>query len=373
MPLVGRRGLENSPCDRKGDAALIKLAFVLVMVLSVLAGRAPAALAEPAAAACAAEQGLGVARVVEIDTSTGPLFGSLTKFAKQTSPLGPKEVVLTFDDGPAPGITKAVLDTLDQFCTKATFFQVGRMALAYPDLTKAVLARGHTVGAHTWSHPLALSRLKPDQARDEIERGFTAISLAAGQPIAPFFRFPGLGDTSALLGHLQKRGIGTFTVDVVSDDSFVSDPAKLARLTLQRVAAHQGGIILFHDIKPQTARALPVILAELKAQGYRVVHMRSKHALVADETFMAELRPMLAKAELIRAKTGLFTPPRGDGEPIGDVPVTEVTPEAKSFVVAARQPAASAAAQAPKKTKTEATAKSSGGAWSTSVVRPTMP
>jgi peptidoglycan/xylan/chitin deacetylase (PgdA/CDA1 family) len=290
------------------------------------------------------------------------LFGSISKFPKQESLLGPKEVVLTFDDGPAPGTTRAVLDTLDQFCTKATFFEVGRMALAYPDLTKAVIARGHTVGAHTWSHPLALSRLKLDAAKDEIERGFTAVSLAAGQPVAPFFRFPGLGDTGPLLTHLQNRGIGTFTVDVVSDDSFVSDPSKLAKLTLQRVEAHQGGIILFHDIKPQTARALPVILTALMEAGYKVVHLRARHPLVPNETFTAELKPMLAKAELIRAKTGLFTAPRGDGEELAETPVTEVTPAPKSFNLAMKPGAAGAGTKQPKSDTV--------GSWTTSVKRP---
>ncbi|MFN3868192.1 MAG: polysaccharide deacetylase family protein, partial [Hyphomicrobiaceae bacterium] len=219
--------------------------------------RAPATCQNPTG-------GLGVARIVEIDTAAGPLFGKITKEEKEASFLQPKEVVLTFDDGPMPWITRSILDTLDRFCTKATFFSVGRMALAYPQSLRDVLDRGHTLGGHTWSHPLNLKRLKPERAIDEIERGFAAISIASGGRTSPFFRFPGLSDNAAMLAALQKRGIASFTVDVVSDDSYISDPDRLTRVTLERLEAQRGGIMLFHDIKPATAKALPGILAELQ-------------------------------------------------------------------------------------------------------------
>lgn len=258
--------------------------------------RAPATCQNPTG-------GLGVARIVEIDTAAGPLFGKITKEEKEASFLQPKEVVLTFDDGPMPWITRSILDTLDRFCTKATFFSVGRMALAYPQSLRDVLDRGHTLGGHTWSHPLNLKRLKPERAIDEIERGFAAISIASGGRTSPFFRFPGLSDNAAMLAALQKRGIASFTVDVVSDDSYISDPDRLTRVTLERLEAQRGGIMLFHDIKPATAKALPGILAELQRRGYKVVHMRSKALLAPLPELAAELHPLLAKAD----------PPKGTG------------------------------------------------------------
>jgi len=239
--------------------------------------------------------GLGVARIVEIDTTGGPVFGSLTKRPREKSFLGPKEVVLTFDDGPMPGVTRSILETLDRFCTKATFFSVGRMAVAYPDLVREILKRGHTLGTHTWSHPMNLPRLKGRQAIDQIESGFAAVALAAGQPIAPFFRFPGLSDSAALVRHLEERGIATFTVDVVSNDSYIADPERLVERTLMQLAAESGGIALFHDIKPQTAKALPKLLAEMKARGYRIVHMRAKAPFEKDESYDTALRAHLAR------------------------------------------------------------------------------
>ena len=72
------------------------------------------ASAVPVYADCASGNGLGVARIVDIDATTGPLYGGITKYQRQTELLQPKEVVLTFDDGPMPWITKSILDTLDR-------------------------------------------------------------------------------------------------------------------------------------------------------------------------------------------------------------------------------------------------------------------
>src|SRR3979490_2585351 len=98
----------------------------------------------------AAPGALGVSRVVEIDTSGGPGFGF--EHFKQLDFLTDKEVVLTFDDGPWPGNTPAVLKALDDECTKALFFPIGKHATYHPEILRQVLAQGHTIGAPTWSH-----------------------------------------------------------------------------------------------------------------------------------------------------------------------------------------------------------------------------
>ena len=260
-----------------------------------------AAAFSPASAEDAAckkpENALGVSRIVEIDTKTGALFGEYTKFEKEPRFLGPKEVVLTFDDGPLPKFTKPILDALDEYCTKATFFNVGEMAMAYPDTVKEVIARGHTVGTHTWSHPMNLRALSLDKAKDQIERGFAAVALAAGdKPIAPFFRFPGLSDSAPLLAYLQERGIAAFTVDVVSNDSYIGSAQGLLARTIAQVEHQNGGIILFHDIKASTAKALPAILGELKKRGYKVVLMRPKSTFAPLPALTAELEAKQAKA-----------------------------------------------------------------------------
>ncbi|HXF53778.1 MAG TPA: polysaccharide deacetylase family protein [Hyphomicrobiaceae bacterium] len=264
---------------------------LLTVVCWLVPGLALAASAF-AAPPCS-QSALGVARILEIDTAGGPVFGSVTRLDKEASFLKRNEVVLTFDDGPMPGVTRPILDVLDRFCVKATFFPVGRMALAHPDLVKEVAARGHTLGSHTWSHP-KLRELPVELAGEEVERGFAAVALAAGRPIAPFFRFPGLGDSELLLPFLQLRAIATFTVDVISNDSFIADPEQLAQTALAAIEARHGGIVLFHDIKPQTATALPIVLATLKERGYRIVHLRAKTNYEPPSDVTASLRRLLA-------------------------------------------------------------------------------
>lgn len=272
--------------------------FALTVAIGVLACASVYAADSASPETCKAEDGgLEISRVIEIDTVSGPLFGAITKQVKEESFLKPKEIVLTFDDGPMPWVTGPILDILDEFCTKATFFSVGKMAMAYPATLRKIASRGHTLGGHTWSHPLNLKRLSQASAMREIEKGFAAISLASGGQAAPFFRFPGLSDNARMLSALQKRGIATFSVDVVSDDSFISNPAKLVATTLSRVDTHKGGILLFHDIKPATAKALPSILRALKRRGYKVVHMRPKRHVEPLAELTAQLQPILAKKD----------------------------------------------------------------------------
>lgn len=309
----------------------------LIAMLALLLAACATAAAQPC------RNGLGVARTIEIDATGGPIFGDITKQAKEQSFLGPKEIVLTFDDGPMPWITSSILDTLDQFCTKATFFSVGKMAIAYPETARMVLQRGHTLGTHTWSHPLNIARLKPEQSVMEIERGFAAVAMAAGQPIAPFFRFPGLSDSGFLLDHLQKRGIASFTVDVVSNDSYIGDPRRLAQTTLQRIEQRNGGIVLFHDIKASTAKALPVILGELVQRGYRVVHLKPAKPVQPLTTYDVELGQMLAKVEVAAGKRplvpffGAASTLRTEG--ISTAPVTRLSSEPKPRIIASLAPA----------------------------------
>lgn len=239
--------------------------------------------------------GLTPQRVVEIDTSAGPIYGAYTKRDKEPSFLGSKEVVLTFDDGPMPWITRSILATLDDYCTKATFFSVGRMALAYPDVVRDIVDNGHTLGTHTMTHPFNMHRMDRDRAHDQIDRGFAAVTVAAGVAIAPFFRFPGLADSDELLTFLQHRQIAAFTVDVISDDSFIADPGRLADTTLRRIEQNNGGIILFHDIKRSTAKALPTILARLQTRGYRIVHMIPKTYVQPAPALLSEMADALAK------------------------------------------------------------------------------
>jgi peptidoglycan/xylan/chitin deacetylase (PgdA/CDA1 family) len=216
---------------------------------------------------------LGVSRVVEIDTTGGPGFGF--QHYKFYDFLNPKEVVLTFDDGPLPGRTTAVLAALDAECTKATFFSVGKVAAGYPEILHQVAQSGHTIGAHTVTHK-DLSKMPIGEAKDEIEKSISIIHRAVGGPTAPFFRFPFLRASPESLKYLADRNIAVFSTDIDSFDFKRWSPDKLTAHIMSLLDKRGKGIVLMHDIQPHTAKALPGLLKELKAKGYKVVQLTAK-------------------------------------------------------------------------------------------------
>ena len=238
-------------------------------------------------AQCASSDAIGVSRVVEIDTASGPRFGQLQY--KDIDFLRDGEVVLTFDDGPLRRHSRAVLDALDAHCTKATFFIVGRMAISDPETLQDMAIRGHTIGTHTWSHK-NLRSISIAQARSEFELGLSAVQAALGAPVAPFFRFPYLSDPQGVQDLLQQRGIAMFSIDADSYDYRTPSAAVVQRNILNQLEQRKKGILLFHDIQPSTAKAMKDLLDELKARGYRVVHMvpKSTATTIAEFDEMAD-------------------------------------------------------------------------------------
>jgi peptidoglycan-N-acetylglucosamine deacetylase len=251
--------------------ALGSLGLSLLLALPAIAQQPQGKSGAPRA--CDPSRTLGVSRVVEIDTTGGPRFG-LQQY-QDNDFLQDGEIVLTFDDGPLRPHTAPVVDALEAQCTKATFFMVGTQALADPDMVKRIQRLGHTVGSHTWSHA-NLKKMTPLKARNEIELGFSAVQQAAGQPIAPFFRFPFLSDPKPMIGYAETRGFGVFSIEVDAYDYRSKDPAEVHKAVLSQLQWRKKGILLFHDIQPATAQALPGLLAALKARGYKVVHIKAK-------------------------------------------------------------------------------------------------
>jgi peptidoglycan/xylan/chitin deacetylase (PgdA/CDA1 family) len=242
------------------------------------ASPATAVIAQPATP-CGNPDALGVSRVVEVDTTGGPGFGF--EHFKQLDFLTDKEVVLTFDDGPWPGNTPAVLKALADQCTKAVFFSIGKHATYHPEILKQVLAAGHTVGSHTWSHVnLNNKKMTDQQAKDEIEKGFSAVKLALGTAPAPFFRFPELQHGPASVAYLGTRNVAIFSCDIDSFDYKKNNtPAKEIETVMGGLAKLGKGIILMHDFQKHTAEALPELLRRLKAGGYKIVQMKAKGTL----------------------------------------------------------------------------------------------
>ena len=230
----------------------------------------------PAAAigVCDKPGSMGLARIVEIDTTGGPGFGF--EHFKQYDFLRAGEVVLTFDDGPWPENTPAVLRALSDNCLKATFFEIGQHAMWHPEIAKQVAAAGNTVGTHTWSHKdLSKSPYAGDieQAKQEIEMGISAVHAAVSGPISPFFRFPALQHPPELLSYLAERSIASFSTDLDSFDFKMRKPQQVIESVMHKLQKQGKGIILMHDFQHATAEAMPELIHQLRAGGYKVVHV----------------------------------------------------------------------------------------------------
>jgi peptidoglycan/xylan/chitin deacetylase (PgdA/CDA1 family) len=236
----------------------------------------PAQMPKPVAE-CNNPDALGLSRVIEIDTAGGPAFG--TEHFKQYDFLRDKEVALTFDDGPWPGNTPMVLKALQDNCTKATFFEIGEHATWRPDLAKQLAAGGMTIGSHTWSHKdLAKNPFAKDieQAKQEIEMGVSAVHMAVGGPTAPFFRFPDLQQPRDLMPYLGTRNIAIFSTDIDTFDFKLRRPEDVVKSAMTKLAKNGKGILLMHDFQHATAEAMPELLRQLKAGGFKIVHMVPK-------------------------------------------------------------------------------------------------
>jgi peptidoglycan/xylan/chitin deacetylase (PgdA/CDA1 family) len=248
---------------------------------------APQAALRPSAipTSCSNPNALGISRVVEIDTTGGPGFG-LEHF-KSHDFLREGEIVLTFDDGPWPKNTPAVLAALAAHCTKAIFFPIGLHATYEPGILKQVAADGHAIGSHTWCHQ-DLSKTtgrcqvngKTENVeydpRDEIEKGISAVRWAVGGPTAPYFRFPALRQPQELVDYLGKRNIAIFSTDIDSFDFKLRQPEQVRQSVMAKLKKNGKGIVLMHDFQHAMAEAAMDLLNDLKAGGYRVVFMKPK-------------------------------------------------------------------------------------------------
>ncbi len=255
------------------------------------AAPAPAPAPAPARAAvpqCTNPNALGVTRTVEIDTTGGPGFGF--EHFKQHPFRRNTGVVLTFDDGPWPS-TPAVLKALADECVRATFFPIGKHATYYPEILRQVAAAGHSIGSHTWSHA-DLSRKSLDEAKAEIEKGISAVvwALENQATAGSFFRFPALRHPPEVVTYLGQRNVAIFSTDMDSFDFKMRKPEQVVASVMARLKKHGKGIVLMHDFQHATSLAVPELLAQLKAGGYKIVHMKSATAIKSLPEFDEELR-----------------------------------------------------------------------------------
>jgi peptidoglycan/xylan/chitin deacetylase (PgdA/CDA1 family) len=248
-----------------------KLCLSVILAYTLIAGTR---VAQAADAACPGNpDALGVSRVITVTPEDYSHLGRMQY--RQTLPLADHEVVLTFDDGPLPPYTTRVLTALAHECVRATFFMVGRMAAAYPQMVRLVAELGHTIGNHSQNHPIHFDVIGEARAESEIENGIRSIKAALGNEgtLAPFFRIPGLGRTRAVEHFLAAHEIVVWSSDTVADDWTPISPDQVLNRALRRLEEKGRGILLLHDIHARTAAMLPRLLRELKARGFHIVHV----------------------------------------------------------------------------------------------------
>jgi len=216
---------------------------------------------------------LGTSRTMTVEPSAFPRIGLMQY--RNSLPLKDHEVVLTFDDGPLPPYTNRILDTLASECVKVTYFLVGRMASAYPDLVRRIYNSGHVIGTHSQNHPLTFDQMALPRIEREVGAGIASVQAAAGDPraVAPFFRIPGLMRSKQVENYLASQSLAVWSADEVADDWYRGVTAQqIVRKAISRIEAKgHRGMLLLHDIHPATAMALPTLLRELKARGYKIV------------------------------------------------------------------------------------------------------
>ena len=200
----------------------------------------------------------------------------LTLASVWRGPAARRAVSLTFDDGPDPSFTPAVLDVLARENVRGAFFLIGGRARKAPDLARRIVEAGHDLGNHTWSHS-SLWRCGPSETARQIAQGHVAISDAAGR--APAFFRPPWGKTNlAMFATLRRCGVPCVFWTVQPEGRRPVTPAEQARRGTARARA--GAIYDLHDadgVPGAGARLvayLPALITGLRAAGYSLVPLR---------------------------------------------------------------------------------------------------
>lgn len=188
---------------------------------------------------------------------------------------GARRVALTFDDGPHPVTTRAVLELLRAHEARATFFVLGHKVEAHPDVVREIHAAGHTLGIHGFQHDRLFSFRSPSYTEQQVERTRQAIARACG--VTPSLFRPPVGFAS----YRTFRGAERAAARVVAwsvrslDGLRTADPARVAKRVIERL--EDGAIVLLHDsaehddFTPASIAALPQILQALRERGLRTV------------------------------------------------------------------------------------------------------
>jgi peptidoglycan/xylan/chitin deacetylase (PgdA/CDA1 family) len=208
----------------------------------------------------------------------GVLSPSLQMFAEVVwrGPDGARGVALTFDDGPHPTFTRAVLDVLDRAGAKATFFVIGEKGERQPELLREIASRGHLLGVHGNRHDRALSLRSLSRVRADLARAVAIIEAATGE--RPRLYRPAVGQTNPRIARAaEELGLTIVGWTLRGRDGIRADPKDVVARVVPRL--RDGAIVLLHDAaerddrEPAAPKALPRILEAMEAERLEPVRL----------------------------------------------------------------------------------------------------
>ncbi len=194
-----------------------------------------------------------------------------------------KQVVLSFDDGPHPTLSKLVVDMLDRIGAKAHFMEVGQHVAQYPLMTKYIADHGNSIGNHSWDHS-DFRTLSFEQQLKQISDTNRVIINAIGW-IDPFFRYPYGATTPDMNNFLKAHSEANFLWSIdsndwkkINSDQTIRTNAQVVKETLDQLDQKGRGIVLFHDIHARTIELLPTFLTALYNKGYKIVLIQASNS-----------------------------------------------------------------------------------------------
>lgn len=191
-------------------------------------------------------------------------------FADEASAEEPKKMcALTFDDGPHKSYTPRILDVLDEYGVKATFFLVGTRISSHEDAVRRIVESGHEIGCHTWNHESMRTQNRDNQLK-WLARWKEDLYKALGYEYpVKLLRSPGGGEDRNTVSVTKEFGCSLILWSVDTRDWDHQNPYTVCRFVRQKVK--DGSIILMHDLYGATAEALPGVIEYLQGEGYELV------------------------------------------------------------------------------------------------------
>jgi len=178
------------------------------------------------------------------------------------------KLTLTFDDGPDPEHTAQILEILEKHAVPATFFIIGNKAENQEDLLRQIISKGHIIGNHSFSHAFFYDLYRRKKMERDLMKTEELILKVTGKK--PFLFRPPYGVTNPVVAKVAKKlGYKVIGWSVRSLDTVLKDADKITERVVERL--HPGAVILMHDNRDVTPKALEMIITRAKEEGYRFV------------------------------------------------------------------------------------------------------